>query len=47
MKIWMIVLAITMIVWGISLLFIPGFPNVNLVIAIGALATGILLLLNK
>jgi len=47
MKVWMIVLAVTLIIWGINLLFIPGFPNVNLIIAIGALASGVLMLLNK
>ena len=47
MKVWMIVLAVTLILWGINLLFIPGFPNINVIIAIGALASGILMLMNR
>jgi hypothetical protein len=47
MKAWMIVLAVTLILWGINLLFIPGFPNINLVIAVGALVSGVLMLLNR
>ena len=47
MKIWMIVLAVTLILWGINLLFLAGFPNINLIIAIGAIISGAFLLLNR
>jgi hypothetical protein len=43
----MIVLAVTLILWGINLLFIPGLPNINLLVGIGALLSGILILFNR
>lgn len=46
-KLWMVLLAATMIVWGLQLLDVLTFSSGSDIVGIGAIASGVLLLLDK
>jgi hypothetical protein len=46
-KLWRVVLAATLIVWGLLLLDVLTFSSASDIVGIGAIAAGVLLLLDK
>ena len=46
-KLWRVVLAATLIVWGLLLLDILTFSSASDIVGIGGIASGVLLLLDK
>jgi hypothetical protein len=46
-KIWMVVLAATLAIWGLGLLDIVTFDKQGDILGIGAIASAVLLLLDK
>lgn len=46
-KIWMVVLAATLALWGLGLLDILTFDNQGDILGIGAIASAVLLILDK
>ncbi len=46
-KLWRVVLAATLILWGLQLLDVLTFSNASDIIGIGGVASGVLLLLDK
>ncbi len=46
-KLWRVVLAATLIVWGLLLLDVLTFSSASDIVGIGGIASGVLLLLDK
>lgn len=46
-KLWKVVLAVTLVVWGLLLLDIITFSSAPDIVGIGAIAAGVLLLIDK
>ena len=46
-KLWRVVLAATLILWGLLLLDVVTFSSASDIIGIGGIASGVLLLLDK
>ncbi len=46
-KLWRVVLAATLILWGLQLLDVLTFSSASDIIGIGGVASGVLLLLDK
>lgn len=46
-KMWMVVLAITLALWGLLLLEVLDFSSATDIIGVGAIASAVLLLLDK